>query len=93
MEQWTNDKWASTQHRVLVPDEHEARQQRRQAIAFFLTANYDTVIAPFETLIDADHPAKYQPVTAGEDVMEKLVRQYTREGEEEKDSREDTSPA
>ncbi len=90
MEQWTNDKWVSTQHRVLVPDDHVTRQQRRQAIAFFLTANYDTVIAPFETLIDADHPAKYKSVTAGEDLMQKLIRQYTREGEEEQ---EEQAPA
>ena len=93
MEEWTNDKWVSTQHRVLVPDDQAARQQRRQAIAFFLTANYDTVIAPFDTLIDADHPAKYKPVTAGEDLMQKLIRQYTREGEEAEHSAEGASPA
>lgn len=93
MEHWTNDKWVSTQHRVLVPDDYDARQQRRQAIAFFLTANYDTVIAPLVTLIDADHPAKYKPVTAGEDLMEKLIRQYTREGEEAESSGLAESPA
>ena len=79
MEQWTNDKWVSTQHRVLAPEDYAARQQRRQAIAFFLTANYDTVIAPLETVIDADHPARYAPVTAGEDLLAKLIRQYARE--------------
>ena len=83
MEQWTNDRWVSTQHRVLVPDDPAARRQRRQAIAFFLTANYDTVIAPFETLVDRAHPARYAPVNAGQDLVDKLVRQYTREDQEE----------
>ncbi len=80
MEQWTNNRWVSTQHRVLVPTDPAAR---RQAIAFFLTANYDTVIAPFETLVDRAHPARYAPVSAGQDLLDKLVRQYTREGQEE----------
>ena len=83
MEQWTNDRWVSTQHRVLVPDDPAARQQPRQAIAFFLIANYDTEIAPFETLVDQAHPARYAPVNAGQDLVAKLVRQYTREAQEE----------
>jgi len=83
MEQWTNDRWVSTQHRVLVPDDPVARQQHRQAIAFFLIANYDTEIAPFETMVDQTHPARYAPVNAGQDLVDKLVRQYTREGQEE----------
>ena len=83
MEQWTNDRWVSTQHRVLVPDDPAARQQHRQAIAFFLIANYDTEIAPFETLVDQAHPARYAPVNAGQDLVDKLVRQYTREGQEQ----------
>jgi isopenicillin N synthase-like dioxygenase len=86
MEQWTNDRWVSTQHRVLVPADPAARQQRRQAIAFFLTANYDTVIAPFETLVDRAHPARYAPVSAGQDLLDKLVRQYTRESQEEQEA-------
>jgi isopenicillin N synthase-like dioxygenase len=83
MEQWTNDRWVSTQHRVLVPDDPAARQQHRQAIAFFLIANYDTEIAPFETMVDQAHPARYAPVNAGQDLVDKLVRQYTREDQEE----------
>lgn len=83
MEQWTNDRWVSTQHRVLVPDDPAARRRHRQAIAFFLIANYDTEIAPFETLVDQTHPARYAPVNAGQDLVDKLVRQYTREDQEE----------
>lgn len=83
MEQWTNDRWVSTQHRVLMPDDQAARQQHRQAIAFFLITNYDTEIAPFETMVDQTHPARYAPVNAGQDLVDKLVRQYTREDQEE----------
>ncbi len=78
MEQWTNDRWVSTQHRVLAPDDPAERRVRRQAIAFFLTANYDTVIAPVASCVDGDHPARYAPVPAGEELLAKLLRQYER---------------
>ncbi len=83
MEQWTNDRWVSTQHRVLAPAGSEAIQRRRQAIAFFLTANYDTVIEPVASCVDSAHPARYAPVPAGEDLLAKLLRQYERDGDTE----------
>jgi isopenicillin N synthase-like dioxygenase len=88
LERWTNDKWVSTQHRVLVPESPEARRQRRQAIAFFLMANYDAVIEPVATTISPTRPPKYEPITAGEEMMAKISRQYSREGEVIEDLRE-----
>ena len=88
MERWTNDQWVSTHHRVLVPERPEARQQRRQAIAFFLMANYDAVIEPVATTVSTTHPPKYEPIPAGEEMMAKISRQYSREGEAIADLRE-----
>jgi isopenicillin N synthase-like dioxygenase len=88
LERWTNDKWVSTQHRVLAPESPEARRQRRQAIAFFLMANYDAVIEPVATTVSATHPPKYEPIPAGEEMMAKISRQYSREGEAIADLRE-----
>src|SRR5215813_12236061 len=87
-ERWTNDKWVSTQHRVLVPESPAARQQRRQAIAFFLMANYDAIIEPVATTISPTHLPKYGPITAGEEMMAKISRQYSRAGEAIEDLRE-----
>lgn len=88
LERWTNDQWVSTHHRVLVPENPEARQQRRQAIAFFLMANYDAVIAPVATTVSQTQPPKYEPIPAGEEMMAKISRQYSREGEAIADLRE-----
>lgn len=88
LERWTNDQWVSTHHRVLVPESPESRQQRRQAIAFFQMANYDAVIAPVATTVSQTHPAKYELIPAGEEMMAKISRQYSREGEAIADLRE-----
>ena len=88
MERWTNDQWVSTHHRVLVPESPESRQQRRQAIAFFQMANYDAVIAPVSTTVSQTQPPQYEPIPAGEEMMVKISRQYSREGEAIEDLRE-----
>ena len=87
LERWTNDLWVSTQHRVLVPGDRNERQKRRHSIAFFQMANYDVVIEPLPTTISASRPAKYTPVTAGDDFAEKASRQYSKAGEEVVDVR------
>lgn len=65
MERWTNDRWRSTMHRVVVP----AKTGRRLSIPFFHNANWD---ADVECIVaDGDAP-KYPPVTAGHHLMEKF---------------------
>ena len=64
MERWTNDRWRSTLHRVVVPE------RRRQSIAYFHNANWDAVIeclAPCR----GDGP-KYAPIGAGPHLMHKF---------------------
>lgn len=64
MERWTNDRWRSTMHRVVVPN------RRRQSIAFFHNANWDAVIECLEPC-RGDGP-KYAPIAAGPHLMHKF---------------------
>ena len=59
--QWSNDRWVSTLHRVTCEAEP------RQSIAFFHTPNWDAEIE----CIPGEAP-KYEPVIAGEHLMEKF---------------------
>jgi len=64
MQRWTNDRWRSTMHRVVVP----AGAGRRLSIPFFHNANWD---ARIECIVDGDEP-RYPPTTAGRHLMEKF---------------------
>jgi isopenicillin N synthase-like dioxygenase len=61
MPRWTNDRYRSTAHRVLNPIAHA-----RYSMGYFFGPDYDTPIACLPSCQDADHPAKYEPITAGE---------------------------
>jgi isopenicillin N synthase-like dioxygenase len=66
MARWTNDRWRSTLHRVVLPT------ARRQSIAFFHNANWDAIIECLPTCQSADEPAKYAPIAAGPHLMSKF---------------------
>jgi isopenicillin N synthase-like dioxygenase len=66
MARWTNDRWRSTLHRVVLP------AARRQSIAFFHNANWDAMIECLPTCRSADEPAKYEPIAAGPHLMSKF---------------------
>jgi hypothetical protein len=51
-------------------------------------ANYDVVIEPLVTCCSPTNPPKYAPVTAWEHMLAKLSRQFSREGDEGEESRE-----
>ena len=69
---WTNDQWISTMHRVAPPRVNGELVPRRSA-AFFHDGNVDAMIAPLPTCVSADAPARYQPVTVGQHLAEKLA--------------------
>tara|TARA_A100001037_G_scaffold306567_1_gene352788 strand:+ start:1428 stop:2441 length:1014 start_codon:yes stop_codon:yes gene_type:complete len=71
MVRWTNDRWTSTLHRVVVPPS-DAANMRRQSIGYFLHPNYDADVACLETCTSPDNPPKYPPVTAGAEMFKKL---------------------
>ena len=71
MTRWTNDRWISTLHRVVVPPS-ETANVRRQSIGYFLHPNYDADVACLETCTSSDNPPKYPPVMAGAEMFKKL---------------------
>ena len=72
MRQWTNDRWLSTLHRVVVTEEDA---QRRQSMAFFCNVNGDCICDPRDLFVmgqeDKDEEAKYDPISAKEHLMKK----------------------
>jgi len=67
MERWTNDRWRSTMHRVVVPP--NGHERRRLTMPFFHNANWDALV---ECIVDDVEPARYAPVTAGAHLMAKF---------------------
>jgi isopenicillin N synthase-like dioxygenase len=73
MARWTNDRWRSTMHRVVVPE------RRRQSIAFFHNANWDARIECLPTCLSPGEQPRHAPIEAGPHLMHKFrstVNQY-----------------
>ena len=66
MARWTNDRWRSTMHRVVVPT------GRRQSIAFFHNANWDATIECLPSCLEPGELPKYPPIEAGPHLMQKF---------------------
>ncbi|POO03042.1 Oxoglutarate/iron-dependent dioxygenase [Trema orientale] len=60
MQVWSNDKYESVEHRVMVNSEKE-----RFSIPFFLTPAHYTMVKPLEELTDDQNPAKYRACNWG----------------------------
>jgi isopenicillin N synthase-like dioxygenase len=73
MQRWTNDRWRSTLHRVVVP-EPGVGPSRRQSMAFFHNANVDARIEVIGTCVAPGERPKYEPVIAGPHLMSKFLR-------------------
>ena len=65
MARWTNDRWRSTLHRVVIPP--EAAGQRRMSLAYFHQPNWHAEIDNLTGL-----PTTYQPVRSGPYLMDKF---------------------
>ncbi|MBL8376503.1 MAG: isopenicillin N synthase family oxygenase [Burkholderiales bacterium] len=70
MQRWTNDRWPSTLHRVI----NRASGRERYSIAYFFDLDADAAIEPLASCVDADHPPRYAPITAGEHLAEMYRR-------------------
>ena len=70
LEAWSNGALRSTLHRVvnLSPE--------RYSLPYFVAADHGTVIAPFPQLTGPDHPARYEPFTAGAHLERMLIRDF-----------------
>ncbi len=68
MAYWTADRWVSTLHRVVAPDEDPV--PRRQSIAYFMNPNYDAEIRALPN--GADNGADGPAVSAGQYLVDKF---------------------
>lgn len=72
-EVWTNGRWRSTVHRVMKPPASSAAAGApRLSIPFFTGPHNDAIIEAMPTCVDAEHPAKYEPVKALDHLLRKL---------------------
>jgi isopenicillin N synthase-like dioxygenase len=72
MERWTNDRWRSTLHRVVLPPTGAGKSARRQSIAFFHNANWDARIECITTCLAPGESASHPPIDAGPHLMSKF---------------------
>ena len=63
MAAWTNDRWVSTLHRVVVA---EGAWGERISVAFFHQPAYDALIECIPTCTSPDDPPRHEPTTSGE---------------------------
>lgn len=73
MQRWTNDRWRSTLHRVVVPAP-DAGPSRRQSMAFFHNANIDARIEVIPSCVAPGEQPRHAPVIAGPHLMSKFRR-------------------
>lgn len=67
MQRWSNDRWRSTMHRVVVPPGRH--DQRRLTMPFFHNADWD---ARVECITAPGESARYEPVSAGAHLLGKF---------------------
>lgn len=77
MQQWTNDLWSSTMHRVVNPPVDSPENIDRISIVFFHQPNYDAIVECLPTCQSPDNPPKYGPVSSGDHLRSKFVKQTT----------------
>ena len=77
MAQWTNDQWVSTLHRVVNPALDSAENRRRLSLVFFHQPNYDAIITCLPSCKAPGSPAKYAPISSGDHLVSKFVKQTT----------------
>ena len=71
MAQWTNDRFAATQHRVVSSPDRE-----RFSIPFFFHPDFDTEVACLPSCQSADNPPRYAPTTTGAHILQRLQEAY-----------------
>lgn len=70
LEAWSNGNFRATPHRVLN------LSRERFSMPYFVAANYDAVIKPFDSLVTPNNPAKYEGFTAGLHLERMLLRDF-----------------
>ena len=74
MQRWTNDRWISTMHRVVTPEKLDDAASRRMSIGYFMHPNFDAEIACIPSCLKPGGVPKYEPITAGGHIREKIEK-------------------
>lgn len=72
MERWTNDRWVSTLHRVVTPEDLNDAMSRRIAVGYFLHPNFDAEIRCIPSCLAEGEAPRHEPITAGEQIRRKI---------------------
>ncbi|SDB12528.1 Isopenicillin N synthase [Pseudidiomarina indica] len=71
LQRLTNDVLPSTTHRVVNPPAPYSHKSR-YSIPFFLHFNPDVLITPLASCVSEQNPAKHEPITANDYLLERL---------------------
>eukprot|EP00930_Biecheleria_cincta_P041206 TRINITY_DN28215_c0_g2_i1.p1 TRINITY_DN28215_c0_g2~~TRINITY_DN28215_c0_g2_i1.p1 ORF type:complete len:437 (+),score=66.12 TRINITY_DN28215_c0_g2_i1:50-1360(+) len=75
-ENWTNNRWKSTRHRVTSPPKGSKEAERSRLTAMMFTGpNIHCTIAPVYTCVDEEHPAMFEPVQAATHLAQMHIQQ------------------
>ena len=72
MQRWTNDRWVSTMHRVVVPENLNDAMSRRMSVGYFMHPNYDAEIRCIPTCLTPGETPRYPAITAGGHIRAKI---------------------
>ncbi len=72
MARWTNNRWVSSVHRVVVPDDAYSRQQRRLSLAYFHQPDWNAEIRCIPSCLPDKEQPIYPPIRSGRYLMEKF---------------------
>ncbi|CAN5777757.1 2-oxoglutarate and iron-dependent oxygenase domain-containing protein [soil metagenome] len=76
MARWTNDRWVSTMHRVVNPTDAGEPDRGELSFPYFHQPDHDCTVAALPTCVDADHPARYEPIRAGDHLASKVDKMH-----------------
>ncbi len=71
MARWTNDRFASTPHRVV-----NSSGRSRYSVALFFDPSFDAIIDPADLLVDKA-AARYQPIACGEYILSRFNKAFS----------------
>lgn len=76
MQRWTNDRWKSTMHRVVTPDQLGDATSRRLSIGYFMHPNHDAQIQCIPSCVDDGNEPRYPIISAGDHIRLKIEKSH-----------------